>query len=165
MISTLHIPQRGWWSHIFRNRMNNILIWFSTLMYSLVSFQLTPETCQFSILLIRHASTHTHTAHTHTYKRTYSRMWAIVSAVRKNTWRCDTGVVSLTFCELFKIMSRKYTMPEITFTVWISSWNFVVCPKRRLKFSWELRFLQYTHFERTSWRARETLVIQPQVLD
>ena len=38
-----------------------------------------------------------------------------------------------------------------------------VCPKRvfSLKFSWEVRFLQYTNFERMFWRARETLVKQP----
>ena len=33
------------------------------------------------------------------------------------------GVVSLTFCELSKIISWKYTMSEITFMVRISSWN------------------------------------------
>ena len=35
------------------------------------------------------------------------------------------GVVSLLFRELFKIIPRKYTMPEITFMVRISRWNFV----------------------------------------
>ena len=80
------------------------------------------------------------------------------------------GVVSLTFHELSKIISRKYTMPEITFTVRVSSWNFVCVPKAwlwthvqsfSLKFSSEVRFLQYTNFERISWRVRETLVKQP----
>ena len=33
------------------------------------------------------------------------------------------GVVSLTFCELSKIISWKYTMSEITFMARISSWN------------------------------------------
>ena len=33
------------------------------------------------------------------------------------------GVVSLTFRELYKIISQKYAMPEITFMVRISSWN------------------------------------------
>ena len=80
------------------------------------------------------------------------------------------GVVSLTFHELSKIISRKYTILEITFMVRISSWNFVRVLKAwlwaqlqsfSLKFSWELRFLQYTIFKRISWRARETLVKQP----
>ena len=39
------------------------------------------------------------------------------------------GVVSLTFRELSKIISRKYTIPEITFMVKISSWNFERVPK------------------------------------
>ena len=82
----------------------------------------------------------------------------------------NQGVVSLTFHELSKIISRKYTMPEITFTVRIPSWSFVCVPKAwlwahvqsfSLKFSLEIRFLQYTNFERISWRARETLVKQP----
>ena len=38
------------------------------------------------------------------------------------------GLVSLTFRETFKRISRKYTMPEITFIVRISSWNFVHVP-------------------------------------
>ena len=80
------------------------------------------------------------------------------------------GVVSLTFRELSKIISRKYTTPEITFTVRISSWNFVRVPKAwlwahvqsfSLKFSSQVLFLQYTNFERIFWRARETLVKQP----
>ena len=80
------------------------------------------------------------------------------------------GVVSLTLRELSKIISRKYTMPEITYMVRISSWNFVREPKARLwahvqsfnlKFSWEVRFLQCINSERIFWRARETLVKQP----
>ena len=39
------------------------------------------------------------------------------------------GVVSLMFSELSKIISLKYTMPEITFIVRISSWNFVQTDK------------------------------------
>ena len=35
------------------------------------------------------------------------------------------GAVSLTFRELSKIISRKYTTPEITFMVRISNQNFV----------------------------------------
>ena len=42
------------------------------------------------------------------------------------------GVVSLTLRELFKEISRKYTMPEITIIVRISSWKFVRVPKARL---------------------------------
>ena len=80
------------------------------------------------------------------------------------------GAVSLTFCELPKILSRKYTTPEITFMVRISIWKFVRVPKARLwayvqsfslKFSSQVLFMQYTNFERIFWRARETLVKQP----
>ena len=39
------------------------------------------------------------------------------------------GVVSLMFHELSKIISRKCTMPEMTFMVRISSWNCVRVPK------------------------------------
>ena len=79
------------------------------------------------------------------------------------------GVVSLTFRELSKIISRKYITPEITFTARISSWNFVRVPKAwlwahvqsfSLKFSSRVLFLQCTNFERIFWRARETLVKQ-----
>ena len=80
------------------------------------------------------------------------------------------GVVSLMFHKLSEIISPKYTMPEITFTVRISSWNLVCVPKAwlwahvqsfSLKFSSEVRFLQYTNFKRISWRARKMLVKQP----
>ena len=63
------------------------------------------------------------------------------------------GVVSLTFHELSKIISRKYTIPEITFTVRISSCKFVCVPKAWLWAhvqSFSLIFLQYTNFERIS---------------
>ena len=50
------------------------------------------------------------------------------------------GIVSLTFLELSKIISWKYTMPEITFMVRISSFS--------LKFSQKVRFLQYTKISR-----------------
>ena len=82
------------------------------------------------------------------------------------------GVVSLTFRELSKIISRKSTMLEITFRVRISSRNFVCVPKAwlwayiqsfSLTFSQEVRFLRYTNYERIFWRARETLVKQPPV--
>ena len=43
------------------------------------------------------------------------------------------GVVSLTFRELSKIISRKYTMPVITFMVRISRWNFERVPKAWLQ--------------------------------
>ena len=56
----------------------------------------------------------------------------------------DLGVVSLTLRELSKIISRKYTMPKITFMLIISSWN-----------SWEVRFLPYTIFERISRVSRQ----------
>ena len=63
-------------------------------------------------------------------------------------------------------------MPEITFMVGISSWNFVRAPKASiwahihsfsLKFAWEVWFLQYKNFERIVWRACEALVKQPLV--
>ena len=36
----------------------------------------------------------------------------------------DIGVVSLMFHELSKIISQKYKVPEITFIVRISNWDF-----------------------------------------
>ena len=52
-------------------------------------------------------------------------------------WGQGLGVVSLTFRELSKIISRKYTIPEITFIVGIWSWNFVhalgTCSKFQLQ--------------------------------
>ena len=87
------------------------------------------------------------------------------------TWReWGQGAVSLTSRKLPKIFSRKYTTPEITFMVRISIWKFVRVPKAwlwahvqsfSLKFSYEVRFLQYINFKRIFWRARETLVKQP----
>ena len=85
-------------------------------------------------------------------------------------WRKPLGDVSLTFRELPKILSRKYTTPEITFMVRISIWKFVRVPKARLwahlqsfslKFSSQVIFMQYTNFEIIFWRAREMLVKQP----
>ena len=80
------------------------------------------------------------------------------------------GVVSLTFRELSKLISRKYTTPEILFMIRILSWNFVHVHKAwvwahvqsfSLKFWSQALFLQYTNFERIFWRARETFVKQP----
>ena len=74
-------------------------------------------------------------------------------------------VVPLTFCELSKIISRKYTKQEMTFMVRIStcaqSMTFGTCTKFQLEIFIEVRFLQYRNFERIFWRARETLVKQP----
>ena len=76
---------------------------------------------------------------------------------------CKCGVVSLTFRELSKIISRKYKMREITFMVSISSRYFVRVPRAwlwahaqsfGLTFSSEVQFLQNTNFERIFWRAR-----------
>ena len=76
------------------------------------------------------------------------------------------GVVSLTFRELSKIILRKYTMPEITFALRISSWNFVRVPKAwlwvqvqsfSLQFSQKVRFLQNTTFERISWESSQNV--------
>ena len=54
-------------------------------------------------------------------------------------------VISLMFQKLSKIISRKYTMPEITFIVRISIWNFVDVPKasfwaHRTRTKFELEF-------------------------
>ena len=96
----------------------------------------------------------------------YDNYFRLIAKVR------DQGVVSQTYHELAKIISWKYTTPEITFMVKISSWNFVRVPKAwlwahvqsfSLKFSSQVLFLRYTHFERIFWRARETLVKQPPV--
>ena len=76
--------------------------------------------------------------------------------------------VLLTFRELPKIFSRKYTTPDITFMVRISIWKLVRVPKAHiqsfsLKFS-SVLFVQYTNFgERIFWWAREALVKQPPV--
>ena len=86
------------------------------------------------------------------------------------SWNQDD--VSLTFRELSKIISRKCIMPVIILMVKISSGDFVHISKAllwahvhsfSLKSSWEVRFLQYTNFERVSWGARETLVKQARV--
>ena len=45
-------------------------------------------------------------------------------------------VVSITVSELSKIISRKYTMPEITFIVRMSSWNFVRFGHTYIASSW-----------------------------
>ena len=78
----------------------------------------------------------------------------------------NQGVISLMFLELSKTIWRKYTMPEITFILRISSWNFARVLEAwlwahilsfRLKFS-EVRFLQYA---RIFWRPQEMLVKLP----
>ena len=62
--------------------------------------------------------------------------------------------------------AKTYNARNHIFVVGLSNWNCVLVPKARLwahvyslslKFSWEVRFLQYTHFERIFWWARETL--------
>ena len=82
-----------------------------------------------------------------------------------NIFGMQLGPVSLTFCELPKIFSGKYTTPEITFMVKIC-----MCAQRKLwahvqsfslKFSSQVLFVQYTNFEIIFWRAGETLVKQP----
>ena len=103
-----------------------------------------------------------HLARKHCLNQCWPSSWCHITSL---------GVVSLTFCELSQIISWKYTMPEIIFMVRISSWNFVRTPKAWLwahvqsfsmKFSSEVRFMQYTNFERIFWRARETFVKQSQ---
>ena len=54
---------------------------------------------------------------------------SILVCQARQFYKVQLGVVSLTFHKLSKIISREYTMPEITFTVRISSWNFVRVPK------------------------------------
>ena len=88
--------------------------------------------------------------HTFSFKKMYVKMssakWRpfclginMLRMVRHNTilhiarqWpgqNIELGVVSLTFRELSKIILRKYTMPEMTFIMRISCWNFVRAPK------------------------------------
>ena len=61
-----------------------------------------------------------------------------------------------------KIISRKYTMSEVSSMVIIPSWKVVRVPKAMeslsLKLSYGVRFVQYTNFDRVFWRAHETLV-------
>ena len=92
----------------------------------------------------------------------FSHSWS-VRTLQKPGW------CFITFREFSKIISRKYTMPAITLMVKISSGDFAHVSKAllwahvqsfSLKPSWEVRFLQYTNFERKSWWARETLVKQ-----
>ena len=65
------------------------------------------------------------------------------------------GVVSLTFREFSKIISQKYTIPEITFSgdnfklkLCTCAWLWAHVKSFSLKFSQEIRFLQYTNFKR-----------------
>ena len=83
------------------------------------------------------------------------------------------GGVSLTFHKLSKIIAWKYTVPEITFMVRISNSNFVCVPKAwlwahiqsfSLKFSSEVRFLQFTNVERIFLRAHTPLVKHTHVI-
>ena len=60
----------------------------------------------------------------------YARQW-FGPSLREATMR-HLGVGSLTFRELSKIIPGKYT-PEITFTVSISSWNFLRISKAWLR--------------------------------
>ena len=57
---------------------------------------------------------------------THNKVWTMyIIPVMHCPCYCSLGVVSLMFHELSKIISRKYTMPQITFTARISSWKFV----------------------------------------
>ena len=113
------------------------------------------------------------------YNKRYNKMNYYIMARRKVVIQIVTscyqrsmphqGAGSLTFRELPKILSRKYTTPEITCMVRISIWKFVRVRKARLwahvqsvslKFSSQVLFVKYTNFERIFWRARETLVKQ-----
>ena len=85
-------------------------------------------------------------------------------------YRVFQGVVSITFHELFKIISPKYTMPEITVMVIISNWIFVCVPKAwhlgtHTKFQLEILIrstISAIHkLKRIFWRARETLLNHP----
>ena len=57
--------------------------------------------------------------------RSFDSSWDLAVRRPPAYWIKAQGVVSLTFHELSKIISRKYTMPVITFMVIISSWDFV----------------------------------------
>ena len=87
------------------------------------------------------------------------------------SWCKHQGVVSQTFRELSKTTWRKHTIPEITFMMRISSWDFVRVPK-----AWLWAHVQisawYSHKKydfcntqmstrRIFWRAREMLMKQP----
>ena len=61
-------------------------------------------------------------------------------------------VVSLTFCELSKIMSKNIQNQK---------WHFGTCTKFQLEIFIEVKFVQHTNFERIFWKARKTLVKQP----
>ena len=82
------------------------------------------------------------------------------------------AVITLTICKLWN-MSQQNTMLEVTFMVRISIWIFVRIHMTKAwlwtqvqsfsqKLSWKVQFLQYTNFDRIFWKARETLVKQPQ---
>ena len=81
------------------------------------------------------------------------------------------GAVSLTFCKLSKIISLEYTMPEITFIVRISSWNFALAPKAwalgtHTKFQLEIIISSVSFAIHKFWENilenSKTLVKQPQ---
>ena len=61
-------------------------------------------------------------------------------------------VVSLTFCELSKIISKNIQNQK---------WHFGMCTKFQLEIFIEVKFVQHTNFERIFWKARKTLVKQP----
>ena len=79
-------------------------------------------------------------------------------------------MVSLTFRKLSKeVISRKYTMPEITFMVRISSWNcmcvrtmgLVTSTKFQLEILMRSMIYAIHKFQENIWRACKTFVKQP----
>ena len=63
-----------------------------------------------------------------------TRIYLLSPLHRKRNSLClHQGVVSPTLHDLYKIILLKYTMPEITFFVRISSWNFVRVSKAMLE--------------------------------
>ena len=72
-----------------------------------------------------------------------------------------SGGVSLTFHELSKIFSRNLYIAEIVLLMRISSWNFVLVQRFRLKLSLSMWFPALCIFAILFWTIRKTLVKQP----
>ena len=103
----------------------------------------------------------------HTRSHRKAAFWSAVLAFHEYILCFQPGVVALTICKISKIISRKYTMSTITFTVQISNWKASKASlweheqSLSLRLWCEIWFLQYTNFERIFWRARKTLAKHP----
>ena len=58
-------------------------------------------------------------------------------------WLINQGIVSLTFCRLSKIISPKFTMPDITFLLRISGWNFACVLKHGFELTYKIAAWNY----------------------